>query len=105
MSKQSSAAKAIKHATTRGYSPEQTATLLHKFDLLAPELYPPKDTHGLAWELPDSENCAIKEVQVSGKEIWIKCIDFHDYAMTASQAHDLAAALLSAINHREDNNE
>lgn len=41
MSKQSSAAKAIKHATTRGYTSEQIATLLNELNLLAPDLPEP----------------------------------------------------------------
>ena len=38
MSKQDRAAQAIEHATKRGYSPEQTARLLSKFNLLAPDM-------------------------------------------------------------------
>lgn len=41
MSKQSRAAKLIEHAAKRGYTPEQTASLLDKFDLLAPGLLAP----------------------------------------------------------------
>lgn len=38
MSKQDRAAKAIKFAAARGYTPEQIATLLNELNLLAPEL-------------------------------------------------------------------
>ena len=38
MSKQDQAAKAIKFGAARGYTPEQTATLLNELNLLAPDL-------------------------------------------------------------------
>ena len=38
MSKQDQAAKAIKFAAARGYTPEQIATLLNELNLLAPDL-------------------------------------------------------------------
>ena len=41
MSKQDQAAKVIKFGAARGYTPEQTATLLNELNLLAPDLPEP----------------------------------------------------------------
>lgn len=81
---------------------------LHQAGLLAPEPmiphpYPPKDVHQPAWALRDGEDYYSRSwVSALGKRIWIT--DSHGWgkSMTIDQAHDLAAALLSAINHQEE---
>lgn len=111
MSKQSRAAQLIEHGIKRGYTPDQTATLLEKFHLLAPERmiphpYPPKDVHQPAWALRDGEDYYSRSwVSVLGKRIWITDSKGWGKSMTTSQAHDLAAALLAAANYSEGSNE
>lgn len=81
---------------------------LHQAGLLAPERMiphprPPKDVHLPAWALRDAEDDYSRSwVSVLGKRIWIT--DGHGWgkSMTIDQARDLAAALLSAINHQEE---
>ena len=56
MSKQSRAAKAIKFGAARGYTPEQTATLLNELNLLAPDLPEPRtfpETGEYEWHMKD----------------------------------------------------
>lgn len=56
MSNQDRAAKAIKFAAARGYTPEQIATLLNELDLLAPSLPKPRifpDTGEHEWHMED----------------------------------------------------
>ena len=56
MSKQDRAEIAIEHAVKRGYTPEQTARLLDKFELLAPDLPEPciyPDTGEHEWHMED----------------------------------------------------
>ncbi|MGZ0652225.1 hypothetical protein [Corynebacterium striatum] len=108
MTNQDRAAKAIKFGAARGYTPEQIATLLNELNLLAPERMiphprPPKDVHQPAWALRDAEDDYSRSwVSALGKRIWIT--DSHGWgkSMTIDQAHDLVAALLSAINHQEE---
>ena len=56
MSKKDRAEIAIEHAVKRGYTPEQTARLLDKFELLAPDLPAPcffPGTGEYEWRMKD----------------------------------------------------
>ena len=106
MSKQDRAAKAIKFGAARGYTPEQTATLLNELNLLAPDL--PKPSRGMTaprgkvWYLDGP----IGDIRSSGEDI---VISGHDYrhqpirqVLTRAEAETIAHALLAAANYQEE---
>lgn len=102
MSKQDRAAKAIKFGAARGYTPEQTATLLNELNLLAIDLPEPNDpgifvpdgkgwipggTHGPSvWTAPDSP-------------IMVQRIEPGE--LTPDEARGVAYALLAAAQYAE----
>ncbi|WP_349824290.1 hypothetical protein [Corynebacterium sp. KPL2623] len=90
-----------------GQNPTEIAEFLQELHLLAPEQKaphpnPPIDVHKPAWEVPELPN---KWVSVFINKIWVT--DSHGWgkSMTTDQAHDLAEALLSAINYQESDDE
>ena len=97
MSKQDQAAKIIRFGAARGYTPEQTATLLNELNLLAPDLPKPKhDSDGaMTW---------------SDGEIWVEDYEVEIYTdfpksigwMSVSRARGIAYALLAAANYSEE---
>lgn len=111
MTNRSKAAHLITEAARESELPTEVAVnaveALQQAGLLAPERMiphprPPKDVHQPAWALRDGEDDHSRSwVSVLGKRIWIT--DSHGWgkSMTIGQAHDLAAALLSAINHQD----
>ena len=99
MSKQDRAAQAIEHATKRGYSPEQTARLLSKFNLLAPDMPEPQE-HGreIFWPVEEPEGWS-----VSLRDGWMRLCDNLGmvFAVDILTARDLGYAILAAANHAE----
>ena len=119
MSKQSSAAKAIKHATARGYSPEQTATLLDKFNLLAPDLpEPDHDTRDPKWRSEYKEDYGYSAPDVWCTNPWLSVGVFPGNnevtiwddgeplePFSIAKARKLAYCLLAAAQYAEGSNE
>ena len=102
MSKQDRSAQAIEHAAKRGYSPEQTARLLSKFNLLAPDLPEPNDPDtfvpaGRGWLLNDENGPVVWTVP--GGPIMVQRIEPGD--LTPEEARGIAYALLAAANYAE----
>lgn len=106
MSKQDRAAKAIKFAAARGYTPEQIATLLNELNLLAEDLPEPSRgmtaPRGKVWYLDGP----IGDIRSSGEDI---VISGHDYrhqpirqVLTRAEAETIAHALLAAANYQEE---
>ncbi|MCZ9297023.1 MULTISPECIES: hypothetical protein [Corynebacterium] len=97
MNNQDRAAKAIKFAAARGYTPEQIATLLNELNLLAPDLPEPS---------PGTDGALIWH----NGEVWLEDNDTDVYTdlhspfdwMTTDQARNLAHALLAAANYTEE---
>lgn len=112
MTNRNKAAHLIMEAARESELPTEVAVkavdALQQAGLLAPERMiphprPPKDVHLPAWGLRDAEDDHSRSwVSVMGGTIWLIHGEGGSYAMNASQAHDLAAALLSAINHQEE---
>lgn len=112
MTNRNKAAHLIMEAARESELPTEVAVkavdALQQAGLLAPERmiphpYPPKDVHQPAWGIRDAEDDYSRSwVSALGKRIWIT--DGHGWgkSMTIDQARDLAAALLSAINHTEE---
>lgn len=72
MSKQSSAAKVIKFAAARGYTPTQTATLLNELELLAEDLpEPDHDTRDPKWRAEYEEEYGYSAPDVWCKDPWL----------------------------------
>ena len=94
MSKQDRAAKAIKFAAARGYTPEQIATLLNELNLLAPDL-------------PEPTPCLDGALEWNDGEVWTADDETYVYTeppkstnwMTPNQACELAHALLAAAHY------
>lgn len=107
MSKQDRAAKAIKFAAARGYTPEQTATLLNELNLLAPDLPEPSyivtecDERSLVWEPcgPEYVVTLYKE-PITGR--YIIGVDDSPYALRPQEARELGLALLAAASYTEN---
>ena len=105
MSKQSSAAKVIKFAAARGYTPTQIATLLNELNLLAPDLPEPSrgmTPRGAVWYL----NTPIGDIRRAGEDI---VVFGHDHkhqsfrlVLTKAETETIALALLAAANHVEE---
>lgn len=97
MSKQAQAAKAIKFAAARGYTPEQIATLLNELNLLAPDLPEPSagSDGALLWH---NETVWIEDDEVSVYTDLPKSINW----MTPNEARNLAHALLAAAQYAEE---
>ena len=106
MSKQDRAAKAIKFGAARGYTPEQTATLLNELNLLAPDLPKPSRgmtaPHGKVWYLPGP----IGDIRSTGEGT---VVFGHDYrhqsfrlVLTKAEAETIAHTLLAAANYSEE---
>lgn len=106
MSKQRRAAKLIEFGSKRGYSPEQTATLLNKFELLAPDLpEPSRDMtypHGKVWYLDGP----IGDIRCTGEDI---VVFGHDYrhqsfrqVLTKAETETIALVLLAAAQYAEE---
>lgn len=106
MSKQDRAAKVIKFGAARGYTPEQIATLLNEFNLLAPDLPEPSRgmtaPHGKVWYLPGP----IGDIRRTGEYI---VIFGHDYrhqsfrlVLTEAETETIARTLLAAANYSEE---
>ena len=109
MSKQDQAAKVIKFGSARGYSPEQTATLLNELNLLATDLPKPSRgmtaPHGKVWYLDGP----IGDIRSTGEDI---IVFGHDYrhqsfrlVLTKTEAETSAHALLAAAQHQEGSSE
>ncbi|MDK7048711.1 hypothetical protein QP324_09000 [Corynebacterium sp. UMB0012] len=111
MTNRNKAANLITEAARESELPTEVAVnaveALQQAGLLAPERMipyprPPKDVHQPAWALRDgADDYSRSWVSVMGRTIWLIHGEGGSYAMTTSQAHDLAAALLSAINHQD----
>lgn len=104
MSKQAQAAKVIKFGAARGYAPDQIATLLHKFDLLA--LDPPplffQDGHDPTWEIPiNDQDDGLATVRALGGDVFIQRHD-QGFDTNPAEARKLAAAILAAANYSEE---
>lgn len=97
MSKQDRAAKAIKFAAARGYTPEQIATLLNELNLLAPDLPEPSagSDGALLWH---NETVWIEDDEVA---VYTDIPESFGW-MTPKEARTLAHALLAAANHAEE---
>ena len=97
MSKQDQAAKAIKFAAARGYTPEQTATLLNELNLLTPDLSEPSagSDGALLWH---NETVWIEDDEVAVYTDLPKSINW----MTPNEARNLAHALLAAAQYAEE---
>ena len=121
MSKQDRAAKAIKFGAARGYTPEQIATLLDKFNLLAPDLPAPTKiendeyrwdkthTH-LAYDYQTGKEKKIKVpggvtvIQDEDAEAWLD-VDYGIHALAPGEARSLGLALLAAAQYAEGSND
>lgn len=118
MSKQDQAAKAIKFAAARGYTPEQIATLLNELNLLAPDLPTPTkvDDREYCWSKThsrlayDYQTGTEKKIKVPGgvtafqdenAEVWLD-VDYGIHSLTPDDARSLGLALLAAANHAEE---
>ncbi|WP_445347774.1 hypothetical protein [Corynebacterium marquesiae] len=100
MSKQDRAAKAIKFAAARGYTPEQIATLLNELNLLAPDAPQPYFEYagGPIWEVNNGYSI---EKERPG-EITVSYHGEPAEPITPQEARSLAAALLAAANYSEE---
>ena len=106
MSKQDRAAKAIKFGAARGYTPEQTATLLNELNLLAPDLPKPSRgmtaPHGKVWYLPGP----IGDIRRTGEYIVIFGRDYRHQSfrlvLTEAETETIARTLLAAANYSEE---
>ena len=103
MSKQSRAAKLIEFGIKRGYAPAQIATLLHKFELLAPDL---PEANGSDGFVPDGKEWLPGGPY--GPSVWtapdstvmVQRVEPGD--LTPDEARGVAYALLAAANYTED---
>jgi len=100
MSKQDQAAKAIKFAAARGYTPEQIATLLNELNLLAPDAPQPYFEYagGPVWEVNNGYSI---EKERPG-EITVSYHGEPAEPITPKEARQLAAALLAAADYSEE---
>lgn len=94
MSKQDRAAKAIKFAAARGYTPEQIATLLNELNLLAPDLPEPSagSDGALLW---NNKTVWVEDYEVAVYTDLPKSISW----MTTKEARNLAHALFAAADY------
>lgn len=103
MSKQDQAAKAIKFAAARGYTPEQIATLLNELNLLATDAPQPyfEHGHGPNWEIPLSDGLSSVTVRVLYGEVNVseRGLGFHT---NSAEARKIAAAILAAADYTEE---
>lgn len=103
MSKQDRAAKAIKFAAARGYTPEQTATLLNELNLLAEDLPEPNDLDISARDEKLWLPCGPTGPSVwarPGGRVRVRRIEPGD--LTPEEARGVAYALLAAANYSEE---
>lgn len=105
MSKQDRAAKAIKFAAARGYTPEQIATLLNELNLIAPDLPEPdreNDREGAEWYL----NGQIGYIVGGGPVIEVYCLSHQRQSFrltfTKEEAEPTALTLLAAAQYAEE---
>ena len=118
MSNQDQAAKVIKFGAARGYTPEQTATLLNELNLLAPDLPAPTkiDDDEYRWDKThthlayDYQTGAEKKIKVPGgvtviqdedAEVWLD-VDHGINALALDEARSLGLALLAAADYSEE---
>lgn len=96
MSKQDQAAKAIKFAAARGYTPEQIATLLNELNLLAPDL--PERPDGGIWG--DLGQFLVDTAENGG----VAVAPPHPGVVTldSKEARETALALLAAANYSQE---
>ena len=105
MSKQSRAAKAIKFGAARGYTPEQTATLLNELNLLAPDLPEPSyvvTVFGKEHPVWDATLGFTAEAQTGSSDIKIRCYYEPGESLTLAQARTIRQALHAAENYAEN---
>lgn len=107
MSKQSSAAKAIKFGIKRGYTPDQIATLLDMFNLLAEGLPEPDlpEANDPSIFVPDGKGwlpCGLTGPSVwtaPGGRIMVQRVEPGD--LTPAEARFFALAVLAAAKYAE----
>ncbi|QQU92277.1 hypothetical protein [Corynebacterium aurimucosum] len=105
MSKHSRAAKAIKFGIKRGYAPDQIATLLDKFGLLAEDLLEPSFVvKGVEHEYPvwDATHRFTVEAQSGSSDVKIRCYYDPGESLTLAQARTIRQALHAAENYAEN---
>ncbi|MHA7726207.1 hypothetical protein [Corynebacterium hesseae] len=105
MSKHSRAAKAIKFGIKRGYTPNQIATLLEKFDLLAEDLLEPSFVvKGVEHEYPvwDATLGFTVEAQSGSSDVKIRCYYDPGESLTLAQARTIRQAFHAAENYAEN---
>nr|WLJ25580.1 MAG: hypothetical protein [Actinobacteria phage HS02] len=108
MSKQDRAAKAIKFAAARGYTPEQIATLLNELNLLAEDLLEPSyivtgyEQEHHVW---DATLGFTAEAQTGSSDIKIWCYYEPGESLTLAQARTIRQALHAAENYAGDHDE
>lgn len=113
MSKQSRAAQLIEHGIERGYTPDQIATLLEKFDLLAEDLLEPSFVVKVVeHEYPvwDATLGFTVEAQSGSSNVKIRCYYEPGESLTLAQARTIRQALhaaetYAAAQYAEGNNE
>lgn len=102
MSKQDQSAKAIKFAAARGYTPEQTATLLNELNLLAEDLLEPSyvvTVFGKEHPVWDATLGFTAEAQSGSSDIKIWCYYEPGESLTLAQARTIRQALHAAENY------
>ena len=106
MSKQDQAAKIIRFGAARGYTPEQTATLLNELNLLATDLPEPHREvalHTPEWFLDGPISLVVSE---PSEGVVFYGSDVHNGAfrlvLTKEEAEGIALALLAAANYSEE---
>mgnify|MGYP006981827896 CR=1 FL=1 len=105
MSKQDRAAELIEFGAKRGYTPEQTATLLNELNLLAPDLPGPSrgmDTSGAVWYLPGP----IGDIRRMREHIVIFGHDYNEQSfrlvLNEAEADTIARTILAAAQYAEE---
>lgn len=106
MSKQDQAAKAIKFASARGYTPEQIATLLNELNLLAEDLPEPSRgvtaPRGKVWYLDGP----IGDIRCTGEDIVVFGHDCRHQSfrlvLTEAESETIAHTLLAAAQYAEE---
>lgn len=104
MSKQDRAAKAIKFAAARGYTPEQIATLLNELNLLAPDTPQPffERGRGPNWEIPiNDQGGGVATVRTLAGDVFIERHG-HGFITSPAEAKQLAAAILASAQYQEE---
>ena len=98
MSKQDRAAKAIKFGAARGYTPEQTATLLNELNLLTPELPEPDTVNAGGLKTWGPTKAMVVQ---SGEVVQLNCDGVATVA-GVERARSLANSLLAAAQLAEE---